>query len=150
MTLFVVRKQSLLLQVPKKMVLQVANELFAVSIWIGNRVILFLIWRRKTFGSVDSDLTLSHSQMHLSQLVARKGKRNVRRRSPMKRTYKWKGFTVCSFCFVLFPSDRFCNNFGFSPWLPFVQLSWGNMKYTVEHTKTSPQNTQENDRTASA
>ena len=94
MTLFVVRKQSLLLQVPKKMVLQVANELFAVSIWIGNRVISFLIWRRKTFGSVDSDLTLSHSQMHLSQLVARKGKSNVRKRSLMKRTLRREGFTV--------------------------------------------------------
>ena len=70
------------------------NELFAVSIWIGNRVILFLIWRRKTFGSVDSDLTLSHSQMHLSQLVARKGKSNVRKRSLMKRTLRREGFTV--------------------------------------------------------
>ena len=94
MPLFVVRKQPPLLQVPKKMALQVANKLFAVSIWIGNRVILFLIWRRKTFGSVDSDLTLFHSQMHLSQLVARKGKSNVRRRSLMKRTLRREGFTV--------------------------------------------------------
>ena len=91
---FVVRKQPPLLQVPKKMALRVANKLFAVSIWIGNRVILFLIWRGKTFGSVDSDLTLSHSQMHLSQLVARKGKSNVRRRSLMKRTLRREGFTV--------------------------------------------------------
>ena len=55
---------------------------------------LLLIWRRKTFGSVDSDLTLSHSQMHLSQLVARKGKSNVRKRSLMKRTLRREGFTV--------------------------------------------------------
>ena len=43
MPLFVVRKQPLELQVPKKMALQVANGLFAISIWIGNRVVLFLI-----------------------------------------------------------------------------------------------------------
>ena len=94
MPLFVVRKQPLELQVPKKMALQVANGLFAISIWIGNRVVLFLIWRRKTFGSVDSDLTLSHSQMHLSQLVARKGKSNVRRRSLMKTAYCISGFIL--------------------------------------------------------